>query len=107
LIATFCQQSKIFDPPSVIINFVKYSAFGILTKQSLIVMIVIGPMGAFLSYFVTLPLSFLPESVLTKLNCGSKKPMDLSNKMKHSVACEVGNQNAVLRFDRQTLTLKL
>lgn len=80
----------------VIINFVKYSAFGILTKQSLIVMIVIGPMGAFLSYFVTLPLSFLPESVLTKLNCGSKKPMDLSNKMKHSVACEVGNQNAVL-----------
>jgi len=81
----------------VVLNMVKYKPYGIFTQNTLIVMIVAGPMGGAVSYFLTVPLSFLPSKVSKKLNCLSTGEIDLSNRNKHTMAVEVGNQNAIVR----------
>ena len=83
---------------TVILNMVKYYPFGILTKNTLIVMIVIGPMGAAISYIITGSLSCLSPRALTVINCCSNKQVDMSPKILHTIAVEVGNQNAVVRY---------
>jgi len=53
-----------FDQLLVMVNMVKFRPTGILTFNSLIVMIFCGPMGGLMSYFITVPLSYLSPRAL-------------------------------------------
>ena len=64
------------------LNLIKYFAFGIFTANSLTVMVVSGPLGAMISYFLTVPLSFLPQKWLTKCNCFSESVPNSSKIMR-------------------------